>query len=87
MVKFFHTAFCCLLLLVLASANQALCATGSSTAASADPITIVCMKDNEPLSFVSKAGEPVGLMIDLWRLWGKSRQAREIHHGRLAGFA
>ena len=71
MVKFFHTAFCCLLLLALAPANLALCATDSSTAASADPITIVCMKDNEPLSFVSKTGEPVGLMIDLWRLWGE----------------
>ena len=71
MVKFFHSAFCCLLLLVLAPANLALCATDSSTAASAAPITIVCMKDNEPLSFVSKTGEPVGLMIDLWRLWGE----------------
>jgi len=71
MVKYFHTAFCCLLLLALAPANLALCATDSSTAASADPITIVCMKDNEPLSFVSKTGEPVGLMIDLWRLWGE----------------
>ena len=68
MVKFFHTAFCCLLLLLLAYANLALCATDSSTAASADPITIVCMKDNEPLSFVSKTGEPVGLMTDLWRI-------------------
>ena len=73
MVKFFHSAFCCLLLLVLAPANLALCATDSSTAASAAPITIVCMKDNEPLSFVSrgfkfKVQHPV---LGYWRLLKK----------------
>ena len=52
MVKYFHTTFCCLLLLALAPANLTLCATDSSTAASADPITIVCMKDNEPLKLI-----------------------------------
>ncbi len=69
MVKFYRAVSCFLLLLVLAPAGSQ-CAPGSSSLSSA-PITVVCMKDNEPLSFVSKTGEPVGLMIDLWRLWGE----------------
>ena len=71
MARFHHSVFCCLLLLVLASANLAQAASKFSLMADGAPITVVCMKDNEPLSFISKTGEPVGLMIDLWRLWGE----------------
>lgn len=35
------------------------------------PLTIACMTGNEPLSFVAKTGEPAGLLVDFWRLWGR----------------
>ena len=62
--------FCLLVFLVLT--RHAQCAFASDASAkAAEPITIACMNDNEPLSFTSKTGEPVGLMIDFWRLWGE----------------
>ena len=62
----------CVLCLALAMARQGVCAPiPGSSAVPAIPLTIVCMNDNEPLSFTSKAGEPAGLMVDLWRLWGE----------------
>ena len=44
---------------------------------SSPPLIIACPRDNEPLSFVSLFGEPSGLLIDVWRLWGQ-KTGREI---------
>ena len=73
MFRFFRIMSFCLLGLTLVFVRQGACAApnSGSPAARATPITIVCMNDNEPLSFTSKAGEPAGLMVDLWRLWGE----------------
>ena len=73
MFRFFRIMSFCLLGLTLVFVRQGACAApnSGSPAARANPITIVCMNDNEPLSFTSKAGEPAGLMVDLWRLWGE----------------
>lgn len=72
MLRLLRIMSCCLLGLTLAFVRQGACAPGAVLSADpANPITIVCMKDNEPLSFTSKAGEPVGLMVDMWRLWGE----------------
>ena len=72
MLRFFRVMSFCLLGLTLAFVHQGVCAPSSASPAdTASPITIVCMNENEPLSFTSKAGEPVGLMVDLWRLWGE----------------
>lgn len=43
----------------------------------APPIIISCPRDNEPFSFVSMFGEPSGLLIDIWRLWGQ-KNGREV---------
>ena len=72
MLRFFRIMSFCLLGFTLAFVRQGVCSPGSTSPADkASPITIVCMNENEPLSFTSKAGEPVGLIIDLWRLWGE----------------
>ena len=72
MLRFFRVMSFCLVGWTLAFVHQGVCAPSSvSPADTASPITIVCMNENEPLSFTSKAGEPVGLMVDLWRLWGE----------------
>ena len=73
MFRFFRIMSFCLLGLTLAFVRQGACAApnSASPAVRTTPITIVCMNDNEPLSFTSKAGEPAGLMVDLWRLWGE----------------
>ena len=71
MLRIFRIMLFCLLGLAFVLVRQGVCAPSSVLPAhSATPVTIVCMNDNEPLSFTSKAGEPVGLMVDLWRLWG-----------------
>ncbi len=51
-------------------------ARGSSSA-SGKPITIACMKKNEPFTLVSPTGEPTGLMVEVWKLWGK-KVGREV---------
>ncbi|MTJ93289.1 MAG: transporter substrate-binding domain-containing protein [Desulfovibrio sp.] len=72
MLRLLRIMSCCLLGLTLAFVRQGVCAPGAVLPVdSANSITIVCMKDNEPLSFTSKAGEPVGFMVDMWRLWGE----------------
>ena len=43
----------------------------ASLAAEPAPIIIACARDNEPYSFVSQFGEPSGLFVDVWRLWGE----------------
>ena len=73
MLRLFRIMSFCLLGLAFAFVRQGVCAAPISgpSADTASPITIVCMNDNEPLSFTSKAGEPAGLMVDLWHLWGE----------------
>jgi Transcriptional regulator len=60
----------CLLFWAMAFFGPALNARAAASA-SPSPITIACMLDNEPLSFISKTGEPAGMMVELWRLWGE----------------
>lgn len=56
----------CILLLSVIRAQ-----TASAAVDSAPPLVIACMTGNEPLSFVAKTGEPAGLLVDFWRLWGR----------------
>ena len=35
------------------------------------PVIISLSRANEPYSFVSMFGEPSGLLVDIWRLWGE----------------
>jgi len=35
------------------------------------PVIITLSHDNEPYSFASMFGEPSGLLVDIWRLWGE----------------
>lgn len=67
----------CLLLSSLAFASPSFRALAANASATPSPITVACMLENEPLSFMSKTGEPAGLMIDLWRLWGE-KEGRPI---------
>ena len=42
--------------------------------ARAESITIACYDDYRPYSYINNKGETVGVLIDLWKLWGKKNQ-------------
>ena len=43
----------------------------AQTTSNQSPIIISLARENEPYSFVSMFGEPSGLLVDIWRLWGE----------------
>ena len=48
-------------------------------AESGEPVTevvVVCLQGYEPLTMISADGEPAGMLVDLWRLWGEKTGVR-----------
>ena len=60
-----------LLLMAIASITTAAIPARALAADSQNPIIVSLPRENEPYSFVSMFGEPSGLLVDIWRLWGE----------------
>lgn len=60
-----------LLFMAIASITTAAIPAPALAADSQAPIIISLPRENEPYSFVSMFGEPSGLLVDIWRLWGE----------------
>ena len=61
-------------LAALAAATPPACALASDTP---PPVIITLPRDNEPYSFASMFGEPSGMLVEIWRLWGE-KTGREV---------
>ena len=59
------------LLIAVASLTTAVELSNAQTISNQPPIIISLARENEPYSFVSMFGEPSGLLVDIWRLWGE----------------
>lgn len=60
-----------LLFMTIASITTAAVPSRALAADSPNPIIVSLPRENEPYSFVSMFGEPSGLLVDIWRLWGE----------------
>ena len=60
-----------LLFMAIASITTAAVPSRALAADSPNPIIVSLPRENEPYSFVSMFGEPSGLLVDIWRLWGE----------------
>ena len=60
-----------LLFMAIASITTAAVPSRALAADSQNPIIVSLPRENEPYSFVSMFGEPSGLLVDIWRLWGE----------------
>ena len=60
-----------LLFMAIASITSAAFPARALAADRQPPVIISLSRANEPYSFVSMFGEPSGLLVDIWRLWGE----------------
>jgi len=70
-----HFTLAAMLLCAVALAAPALAAVPAADPGK--PIVIACMRNNEPFTLTSPTGEPAGLLVDFWKLWGK-KVGREV---------
>lgn len=58
--------------------------SGSAQTRTPDVLVVMCLQDYAPFSMTTPAGEPTGMLVDLWRLWSqKTHQPVEF---RFAGW-
>ncbi|WP_320042434.1 transporter substrate-binding domain-containing protein [uncultured Desulfobacter sp.] len=52
--------------------------TGKSQDLATDALTIACINEYPPMSMISAAGHPSGMLVDVWRLWA-AKTGRKIN--------
>ena len=60
-----------LLIIALAALAAAAPPASALAADTPPPVIITLPRDNEPYSFASMFGEPSGMLVEIWRLWGE----------------
>jgi polar amino acid transport system substrate-binding protein len=65
------------LLIALATIAAAAPPAPALASDSPPPVIITLPRDNEPYSFASMFGEPSGMLVEIWRLWGE-KTGREV---------
>lgn len=51
-------------------------ASVSEADAAGDVLTIAMARDLVPLTFINSAGDPAGILVDIWRLWAEKNNRR-----------